>query len=98
MTDQPVVSILLVALIVFAGAFIAEPVFLALSRIFGIYAVVQERTARVYMLFGKVVGILDEPGLYFLPGKLGASAFVVNLLGNCYVLDLRLDQEYLASR
>jgi regulator of protease activity HflC (stomatin/prohibitin superfamily) len=50
------------------------------------------------MLFGKVVGILDEPGLYFLPGKLGASAFVVNLLGKCYVLDLRLDQEYLRSQ
>jgi regulator of protease activity HflC (stomatin/prohibitin superfamily) len=98
MTDQPVVSILLVALIVLICAFIAEPVLLALSRIFGMYAVVQERTARVYMLFGKVVGILDEPGLYFLPGKLGASAFVVNLLGKCYVLDLRLDQEYLRSQ
>ena len=50
------------------------------------------------MLFGKVVGILDEPGLYFLPGKLGPAAFVVNFLGNCHVLDLRLDQEYLRSQ
>jgi regulator of protease activity HflC (stomatin/prohibitin superfamily) len=98
MTDRFFTDILLTAVIVFVGAFIAEPVFLALGRIFGIYAVVQERTARVYMLFGKVVGILDEPGLYFLPGKLGAAAFVINLLGNCYVLDLRLDQEYLRSQ
>ena len=96
--DQPIVAILTAALAVFIGMFVAEPVLLGLCRIFGIYAVVQERTARVYMLFGKVVGILDEPGLYFLPGKLGPAAFVVNLLGNCYVLDLRLDQEYLRSQ
>jgi regulator of protease activity HflC (stomatin/prohibitin superfamily) len=96
--DQPIVAILTAALVVFIGMFVAEPVLLGLCRIFGIYAVVQERTARVYMLFGKVVGILDEPGLYFLPGKLGPAAFVINLLGNCYVLDLRLDQEYLRSQ
>jgi regulator of protease activity HflC (stomatin/prohibitin superfamily) len=96
--DQPIVAILAAALFVFIGMFVAEPVLLGLCRIFGIYAVVQERTARVYMLFGKVVGILDEPGLYFLPAKLGPAAFVVNLLGNCYVLDLRLDQEYLRSQ
>ena len=41
---------------------------------------------------------LDEPGLHFLPAKLGPTAFVVNFLGNCYVLDLRLDQEYLRSQ
>ena len=96
--DQPIVAILTAALVVFIGMFVAEPVLLGLCRIFGIYAVVQERTARVYMLFGRVVGILDEPGLHFLPGKLGPAAFVVNLLGNCYVLDLRLDQEYLRSQ
>jgi regulator of protease activity HflC (stomatin/prohibitin superfamily) len=98
MTDQPIVSLLSAALFTFVGAFIAEPVLLALARIFGIYAIVQERTCRVYMLFGKVVGELDEPGLHFLPGKLGVSAFVINWLGTCYVLDLRLDQEYLRSQ
>src|ERR1035438_1559211 len=98
MTDQVWIDLLLSAVIVFVGAFVAEPVLMGLGRIFGIYAIVQERTARVYMLFGKVVGILDEPGLYFLPGRLGASAFVINFLGNCYVLDLRLDQEYLRSQ
>jgi regulator of protease activity HflC (stomatin/prohibitin superfamily) len=50
------------------------------------------------MLFGKVAGVLDEPGLHFLPAKLGFSAFFINILGNCYVLDLRLDQEYLRSQ
>jgi regulator of protease activity HflC (stomatin/prohibitin superfamily) len=98
MTDQPISNFLMAALIAFVGAFVAEPVLLGLGRIFGIYAVVQERTARVYMLFGRVVGILDEPGLYFLPGKLGLAAFIVNWMGNCHVLDMRLDQEYLRSQ
>src|SRR5580698_7451825 len=98
MSDQPFLEVMVTALIVFVVAFIAEPIVLGLCRIFGIYAVVQERTARVYMLFGKVAGILDEPGWYFLPGKLGPAAFVINFLGSCRVLDLRLDQEYLRSQ
>ena len=98
MTDQPVVAMLAAALMAFLGAFIAEPLLRALGRMFGIYAVVEERRCRVYVLFGKVIGILDEPGLNFLPAKLGPAAFFVNFLGNCYVLDLRLDQEYLRSQ
>jgi len=86
------------ALMVFVFLFIAEFVLLALCRTFGIYAIVQERTARVYMLFGKVIAILDEPGFYFLPAKLGPAALVINFLGTCHVLDLRLDQEYLRSQ
>src|SRR5678815_3816002 len=92
------VSTLTAALIAFVVAFIAEPVLLALCRIFGIYAVVQERSCRVYMLFGKVIAVLNEPGLHFLPAKLGPAAFIINLLGNCYILDMRLDQEYLRSQ
>jgi regulator of protease activity HflC (stomatin/prohibitin superfamily) len=99
MTDQPALAVILItALITLLAAMIGEPFLLGLCRVFGIYAVVEERTARVYMLFGKVVAILDEPGLYFLPSRLGISAFAINLLGNCYVLDLRLDQEYLRSQ
>jgi regulator of protease activity HflC (stomatin/prohibitin superfamily) len=98
MMDQPVIAMLTAALITFVAAFIAEPFLRGLWRMFGIYAIVEERSCRVYVLFGKVIGILDEPGLHFLPGKLGVAAFFVNFLGNCYVLDLRLDQEYLRSQ
>ena len=52
----------------------------------------------MYVLFGKVIGMLDEPGLHFLPCKLGPAAFIVNWLGSCHVLDMRLDQEYLRSQ
>jgi regulator of protease activity HflC (stomatin/prohibitin superfamily) len=77
---------------------IGFPIFLFFVRIFGWYAIVQERTCRVYVLFGRVVGVLDEPGLHILPFKLGLSAFLVNWLGRCRVVDLRMDQEYLRSQ
>jgi regulator of protease activity HflC (stomatin/prohibitin superfamily) len=84
--------------VTFIGLFIAEALLLGLGRVFGLFAIVRERTCRVYVLFGKVIGSISEPGWYFLPAKLGLQAFIVNLLGNCYVIDLRLDQEYLRSQ
>jgi regulator of protease activity HflC (stomatin/prohibitin superfamily) len=98
MTDQGIIPLLVAALVTFVGMFIGEPIFLGICRFFGLYAIVPERTCRVYMLFGRVVGQLDEPGIHFLPAKLGVSAFVINWLGACYLLDLRLDQEYLRSQ
>ncbi|MBM3795338.1 MAG: SPFH/Band 7/PHB domain protein [Acidobacteria bacterium] len=78
--------------------FIAEWLIKIVGRIFGLYTTVEERQCKVYVLFGKVLGVIDEPGLHILPFKLGAPAFVVNLLGKCYTLDLRMDQEYLRSQ
>ncbi len=86
------------AFITFIGAFIVVPILLGIVRAFGMYAIVEERTCRVYVLFGKVINILAEPGFYFLPYSLGPSALIVHLFGRCYVLDLRLDQEYLRSQ
>ena len=45
---------------------IAEPIFRFFLRLFGVYAIVKEGTAHVYTLFGNVVAVLEEPGLYFL--------------------------------
>ena len=81
----------------FLAPFFLEPILLGLLRLFGFYTTVQERTCKVYVLFGQVIGILTEPGLHFLPQNLGSAAFIVNFLGNCYTLDLRLDQESLRS-
>lgn len=90
-------STLVVVLVTFFALWIIVPLFLALIRLFGWYAIVQERTCRVYVLFGKVIGTLTEPGLHFLPAEIGAAAFIINFFGRCYVLDLRLDQEYRRS-
>jgi regulator of protease activity HflC (stomatin/prohibitin superfamily) len=92
-----ILEMMTAALFTFLGLLIGVPIFLTLARIFGLYAIVKERTCRVYVLFGKVIAKLDEPGLHVLPLKLGLSAFFINFLGKCYVLDLRLDQEYRRS-
>ena len=86
------------AFFTFVGAFVVVPILLACVRALGLYAVVEERTCRVYVLFGKVIGTLAEPGFYFLPYSLGLTALIVHFFGRCYVLDMRLDQEYLRSQ
>ncbi len=82
----------------FFFAFLVVPILLGFIKLVGFYAIVNERTCRVYVLFGKVIGTLDEPGLHFLWFKLGWKAMLVPFLGKCYVLDMRLDQEYLRSQ
>ena len=91
-------SLVVAAVVSFFLFFLLMPLLLGLLRLFGWYVVVQERTCRVYVLFGRVIGVLDEPGLYFLPRHLHGYAFLANLLGTCHVLDMRLDQEYLRSQ
>ena len=76
---------------------IAEPLFRFFLRLMGVYAVVEEGTCHVYMLFGKVVSILQEPGLQILWLKMGPKALFVRWIGKRHVLDMRLDQRYLRS-
>ncbi|WNG19187.1 SPFH domain-containing protein [Cystobacter fuscus] len=90
---------LLIGLIAgFIAMGVGVPVVLGLCRMFGLYAIVEERTCRVYVFLGKVLGVLDEPGLHFLWARLGWKAFLVNWFGRCHVIDLRLDQQYLRSQ
>lgn len=86
------------AIITFVASFIVVPLALGLARLFGLYVIVEERRCLVYVLFGKVIATIEEPGLYFLPARLGWAAFIVNIFGKCHELDMRLDQEYLRSQ
>ncbi len=81
----------------FLLSFLLVPAFLGLMQVFGVYTIVTERTCQVYVLFGKVVATLDQPGLHFLITRLGWKALVMRWLGRRYVLDMRVDQEYLRS-
>src|SRR5262245_12956082 len=92
------INFLIAAVSTFIAMFILAPLFFGLCRGLGLYTIVQERQARVYVLFGKVVLELDQPGLHLLWLKLGWKAPLVNWIGRCHVLDLRLDQEYLRSQ
>ena len=85
------------AIISFIGMWFIMPIALFFLRLAGFYSIVDEGTCQVFVLFGRVVGILDEPGIHILPLKLGLSAFLVNWLGSRRILDMRLDQQYLRS-
>jgi regulator of protease activity HflC (stomatin/prohibitin superfamily) len=85
------------ATVTFFAMWFIMPMFLFVLRVIGFYTIVNEGTCQVFILFGRVAGILKEPGLHFLPFRLGPSAFLVNWLGRRQVLDMRLDQQYLRS-
>lgn len=91
-------NFLIAAVFTFFGLFFLVPFFQFLLRLLGFYAVVQEGTCHVYVMFGKVLAVLDEAGFYFLWPRLGLAAPIVNWLGRRYVLDRRLDQFYLRSQ
>ena len=77
--------------ITFFGLFILFPILFGIARTFGVYAIVEEGKAHVYVLFGKVATVLEEPDIYFLRTRLGLAGPIINILGKRYVLDLRLD-------
>ena len=91
-------SFVIAAAFTFFGMFFFMPAILFLLRLLGFYTVVEEGTCHVYVLFGKVLAVLDEAGFYFLWTKLGLAAPIVNWLGKRYILDRRLDQIYLRSQ
>jgi regulator of protease activity HflC (stomatin/prohibitin superfamily) len=92
------IPLLVSIFVTFLACIIAMPLMFWALRLFGIYAVVDEGQCYVYVLFGKVVAIIDEPGLHILLFKLGLKAPIVRWLGKLYVLDMRIDQQYLRSQ
>jgi regulator of protease activity HflC (stomatin/prohibitin superfamily) len=82
----------------FLSFLIGAPLLVRLARLFGLYTVVQEGTYQVFTLFGKVVLTLSDPGLCILPARIGATAFIIRILGKRYVIDMRLNQDYLRSQ
>jgi regulator of protease activity HflC (stomatin/prohibitin superfamily) len=94
---EAVLQFLIAAMVTFFAMWFVMPIFLLLLRQFGFYSIVQEGTCQVFVLFGRVIGILKDPGLHILPLRLGPSAFIVRWLGSCQTLDMRLDQQYLRS-
>jgi regulator of protease activity HflC (stomatin/prohibitin superfamily) len=91
------VNFILGAVITFIAMWILMPVVMFFLRQLGLYTIVQEGTCQVFVLFGRVIGIIKDPGLHILPFKLGPSAFLVKWLGKCSILDMRFDQQYLRS-
>ncbi len=89
---------LVAAVSAFVGFLILIPLALGIIRLLGLYTIVNEGQCKVYMLFGKVVAVITEPGLHFLFMVMGPKSLIVHFFGKCYELDLRLDQSYLRSQ
>lgn len=87
----------LAAGVVFFGLWIAVPVMLGVLRLLGFYTIVHEGTSKVFVLFGNVLETVSEPGIHFLWLRLGPPALIVNWIGTCYTLDMRMDQVYRRS-
>jgi regulator of protease activity HflC (stomatin/prohibitin superfamily) len=88
---------LIAILVTVIACFFLEPIILGFFRAIGFYTIIEEREAKVYTLFGKVIGTLSEPGIHFLWTKFGLNALLMGLFGKSYERDLRLDQLYLRS-
>lgn len=73
------------------------PILMGIFKALGIYTIVPERQCQVFVLFGKVIGVIPEPGLHFLLPRFGWKALIMRWMGKKYEVDLRLDQRYLRS-
>lgn len=80
------------------GAFVVVQAGLRLATALGLYIVVPEGRVKVIVLFGKVIGVVDQPGLHFLVTRFGPTVLLVPYFGKIYSVDVRLDQQYLRSQ
>lgn len=85
-------------LVAFLLGILYIPILLAIARKLGLYAIVNEREAQVYTLFGKVIGTLDEPGIRFPLGYFGPKALLVPFFGKLYRVSTTLRQHYLRDQ
>jgi regulator of protease activity HflC (stomatin/prohibitin superfamily) len=86
-----------VFIVTFILCVLTVPFVLAGLKIINFYTTVNEGRCKVYILFGKVLGVVNEPGLHLLWLTLGPQAALVRFFGRVYEIDFRLDQEYLRS-
>ena len=91
-------TFVITTLVVFVMSFVGVPILFAFMRLFGIYTTVKECHAKVYILFGDVLGVLHEPGLHLPLLRFGPKACLVYFFGRVANVDLRLDQIYLRSQ
>jgi regulator of protease activity HflC (stomatin/prohibitin superfamily) len=81
-----------------ALTFIFIPLLTALGRALELWRVLPERTVLVYTFFGKVVGKVEEPGLFFPLLHFGPKALLFPLFGKAYTVSTQLFQSYLRNQ
>lgn len=82
----------------FFGLLIGLPILTGILKYLCWFTTVDECRCKVFVLFGKVIGVINESGLHVTPVKIGPGVLLVPFFGKVYTLDMRLDQRYLRSR
>ena len=88
------VSIITGFFLTFVATFFAVGV----GRMFQLWRVLPERTVLVYTFFGKVVGQVDEPGLFFPIMHFGPRALLFPFFGKAYTVRTPIHQAYLRNQ
>jgi regulator of protease activity HflC (stomatin/prohibitin superfamily) len=88
------VSIFIGVILTFIGA----AFLIALGRIFQLWRVLPERTVVVYTFFGRVVGQVEEPGLFFPIAHFGPRALLFPFFGKAYTVRTQIHQAYLRNQ
>lgn len=91
-------SFIIAAVVTFFGMLIGLPIFVGIVKALCWFTTVDECRCKVFVLFGKVIGVIDDPGLHVTPFKVGPGVLLVPFFGKVHTLDMRLDQRYLRSR
>ncbi len=68
----------------FVLCWVTAPTFLGVLTGINFYTVIMEGHCKVYMLFGRVLGVIPEPGLHLLWIRLGPQAALVRFFGRVY--------------
>lgn len=82
----------------FIGTFIGTGFLIALGRVLQLWRVLPERTVIVYTFFGKVVGQVEEPGLFFPIAHFGPKALLFPFFGKAYTVRTLIQQAYLRNQ
>ena len=90
-------TFIILFIVTFLLSIFTVPLALGVLKGINFYTTVNEGRCKMYVLFGKVLGVVDQPGLHLLWLTLGPQAALVRFFGRVYEIDLRLDQEYLRS-
>jgi regulator of protease activity HflC (stomatin/prohibitin superfamily) len=82
----------------FIATFFAVGLFIGLGRVFQFWRILPERTVIVYTNFGKVIGEVNEPGMFFPVFHFGPKAILLPLFGKAYAVTTALQQSYLRNQ
>ena len=82
----------------FIATFVAVAVFVGLGRVFLLWRTLPERTVVVYTYFGKVIGEVNEPGMFFPIFHFGPKALLLPFFGKAYTVTTALQQSYLRNQ